>query len=90
MFLVLMEALVHQKKIFNINSSKAKTNFFLSLHYNSDNSYLFVKENNKFKASIKNDNFPSRFCLGCIPNKFDYMDSEEVSLKKGVYDFSVY
>ena len=39
-----MEALVHQKKK-GINFSKAKTKFYLNLHYKSDNIYLF--ENGK-------------------------------------------
>ena len=62
--LVLMEALVHDKK----TDIKANTKFCISLHYNSDNSYLFVngKEICKFKASNKNVNFPSQFCLGSI------------------------
>ena len=49
---------------------RQKTKFCLSLHYNSDNSYLFVngKEIYKFKAS-KNVSFPSQFCLGSISNK---------------------
>ena len=89
--LALMEALVHQKKTFKINFSKAKTKFCLSLPYNSDNSYLFVngKEIYKFKATNKNVNFFSQFCLGSISNKLDYADSKEVSLKGNVYDFSV-
>ena len=47
-----MVALVHRKKIY-INFSKAKTNFCLSLHYNSDNNNFFVngEEIYKFKAS---------------------------------------
>ena len=63
----------------------------MSLHYNSGKSYLFVygKEIYKFKASNKNDNFQSQFCLGSISNKFDYVDSKEVSFKGNVYDFSV-
>ena len=85
-----MEALVHIKK-FDINFSKAKTKFCLSLHYNDDNSYLFVngKEIYKFKASNKNVNFPSQFCLGSTSNKFDNVESEEASFKGNVYDFSV-
>ena len=73
------------------NFSKAKTKFCLGLHYNSGNSYLFVnrKEIYKFKASYKNVNFPSQWCLGSMFNKFDYFDSEEVSLNRNVYDFSV-
>ena len=59
-------------KRFSINFSKAKTNFCLSLHYNADNSYLFVngKEIFKFKADNKNVNFPTQYCLGIISNGF--------------------
>ena len=56
------------------------------MHYNSDNSYLFVngQETYKFKANNKNVNFLSQFCLGSMSDKFDYVDS---SLKGNVYDF---
>ena len=52
---------------------------------------MFVngKENYKFKASNKTINLPSQFFLGRISNKYDYVDSEEVSLKGNVYDFPV-
>ena len=33
------------EKIFSINFTKANTKLCLSLHYNGDNSYLFVTEN---------------------------------------------
>ena len=42
------------------------------------------KKSIKFKVSNKNSNFPSQFCLGSISNKFDYTDSEELSLKGNV------
>ena len=63
----------------------------MSLYYNSDNSYLFIngKEIYKFKASNKNVNFPYQFCLASMSNKFDNVNSKEVSLKGNVYDFSV-
>ena len=53
-------------KKFRINFSKANTKFCLSLHYDVDNSYLFVngKVIFKFKADNKNINFPTQFCLG--------------------------
>ena len=43
------------EKKFSINFSKANTKFCLSLHYNADNSYLFVNEKEifKFKLTIK-------------------------------------
>ena len=75
----------------DINFSKSKTKFCLIFHYNGDNIYLFVnrKEIYKFKASNKSVNFPCQFYPGRIYNKFDYVDSEEASLKGNVYDFSV-
>ena len=61
--MVLMEALVHQRKVLSINFSKANTKFFLSLHYNADNSYLFVngKEIFKLKPTMKKLTFDINF-----------------------------
>ena len=49
------------EKRFSINFTKANTKSCLSLHYNADNSYLFVngKEIFKFIADNKNVNFPN-------------------------------
>ena len=79
------------EKKFSINFSKARTKFCLSLHYNGDNSYLFVnkKEIFKFKANYKDVNFPNQVCLGNICNGFHATMSTEVSLGGNVYDFSV-
>ena len=76
------------EKKFSINFCKAKRRFSLSLHYNGHDSYLFVngKEIYKFKADDKNVNFPTQFC---ISNKLNYVESENVSFKRNVYDFSV-
>ena len=54
---------VAPEKWFSINFSKAKGTFCLSLHYNADNSYLFVngKEILKFKVDNKNVYFPTQF-----------------------------
>ena len=89
--MVLIEALDHQKKKFSINFTKANRKFCLSLHYNADNSYLFVngKDIFKFKADYKNVNFPTQFCLGGISNGFSATESREVSLNGNVCDFSV-
>ena len=90
--LELTEALDHQKKKFSINFTKANTKFCLSLHYNGDNSYLFVngKEIFKFKADNKNvNNFPTQFCLGSISNGFGAFKFREVFLNGNVYDFLV-
>ena len=87
--LVLLDALVCQRKKFNNNFSKQK--IFLSLHYSNNNIYLLltVKEIFKFKANNKNVNFPTQFCLGVISNGFGATESREVTLKGNLYDFSV-
>ena len=79
-------------KMFTINFSKANTKFCLSLHYNADNSCLFVhgKEIFKLKANNGNGNFPTQFCLGSISNGFSATESREVSLSGNVHDFSVH
>ena len=49
---------------FSINFSKANPKFYLNLHYNANNSYLFVNEKEKFKTDDKNINFLTQFWLG--------------------------
>ena len=79
------------KKKFSIIFTKANTKFCFSLHFNADNSYLFVngKEISKFKTNNKNVNFPAQFCLGSISNRSRATESREVSLNGNAYDFSV-
>ena len=63
----------------------------MSLHYNDDNSYLFVngKEIIKFKADNENVKFPTQFCLGSISDGFSATESREVFLNGNINDFSV-
>ena len=79
------------EKNFSTDFRKSITNLCLSLHYNADNSYLFVngKEIFKFKADNKNVNFLAQFCLGSISNGFNTNESRELSLNGDVDGFSV-
>ena len=57
--------------MFSINFSKVNTKFCLSLHYDADNSYLFVNGKKiKFEVDNENVNFPTQLCLGSISNGF--------------------
>ena len=78
------------EKNFSINFSKANRKLCLSLHYNDDNSYLFVngKDIFKFKANNKNVSFPTEFCLSIISNRFSATESRVVSLKVNTCNFS--
>ena len=78
-------------KTCNIYFTKTNTKFCLVLHYNADNSFLFVngKEIFKFKDDNENFSFSTQFYLGSISNGFSNTDSREVSLNGDVCDFSV-
>ena len=62
----------------------------MSFH-SSNNSYSLIsgKKMYKFKTSNKNVHFQSQFSNGSISNKFDNVESNEVSLNRNVFDFSV-
>ena len=49
----LMEVLVHQKKSLLLIIIKQTQKFCLSLHYNANNSYLFINEKKKMSSSLK-------------------------------------
>ena len=85
--MVLMIALVQQKK--NINFSKVITKFCLGLHYNGDKSYLYLNQTEicKFKAMHYISWY--NFCLESISKDFIQDEHSEISLNGTVYDFSI-
>ena len=86
--MVIMIALVQQEKN-NVNISKAKKKFCLSLHYDGDDSYSYVNKAEvcKFKA---NDNVSwYNFYLRSNSKDFTEDKQSEMSLFGTVYDFSV-
>ena len=63
----------------------------MSLHYNAENSNLFVNEKEifKFKADNKNVNFPAQFYLRGKYSGFSVTKFREISLNGNVDDFTV-
>ena len=78
------------EKFYSINFTENNKKFCLSLHYNSDNSYLFVngKEIIKFKAK-DSEFFAVPLCLGNISKGFSVDNMKKTGLNGYVYDFSV-
>ena len=64
--------------------------FCLSLHYNGDNSYLFVngKEVTKFKAK-NSELIKYRMCLGGLSKDYDRDSRKNTGLYGNFYDFTV-
>ena len=81
---------IYAKNTYSSNFNLDDKIFCVSLHYNSDNSYLFVngKEVCKFKA--KNSELKKyNLCLGSISKDYDKKDVSDIGLNGLVYDFRV-
>ena len=75
-----------QKKTYSINFTKSRVRFCLSLHYNGDNSYLFVNGAEIFKLKAKKyeikdgqteiflGNISRDFSVDNMKKKQDYME----------------
>ena len=78
------------EKLYSIIFTAANKTFCLSLHYNGDNSYLFVdgKEIINFKAE-DSEIVPYPLCQENISKDFDSSNAARTGLTGYVYDFSV-
>ena len=64
--------------------------FVLSLHYNGDDSYLFVNGRQELKFKAKHDQIISeRLCLGNLSDQWTTRESEKTGLYGSIYDFVV-
>ena len=67
-----------------------KTKFCLSLHYNEENSCLFVNGREIYKFKAKNSEIvASPLCLGNISKDWSIDNKKKTGLNGYVYDFSV-
>ena len=74
--------------MYSTNFTVDNKKFCLSLHFNGDNSYLFVngKEVINFKAK-DSENVPHPLCLGSISKDFPSQIANNVGLTGYIYDF---
>ena len=62
--------------------------FVLSLHYNGDNSYLFVKGRQELKFKCKTDQLvKEKLCIGNLSDQWTMSESEKTGLYGNIYDF---
>ena len=76
--------------MYSINFSATRKRFSLSLHYNGDNSHLFVngKEIIKFKAE-DSEIAEDPICLGNISKDFSESNMKKTGLYGSVYYFNI-
>ena len=85
-----LESTLTAEKIYSINFTEKNKKFYLSLHYNEVNSYLFVNETEIYKFKAKNSKIVATpLCLGNIAKDWSTDNMKKTGLNGYVYDFSV-
>ena len=81
---------MYAEKLYSQNFTEANKKFVLSLHYNSDNSYLFVNSKQELKFKAKNDQIINeKLCLGNLSSEWTKSETEKPGLYGDIYDFAV-
>ena len=81
---------LYAKKIYSQTFTQPSTTFVLSLHYNGNNSYLFVngEQELKFKAKT-NQLVKEKLCIGNLSDQWTTCEPEKTGLYGNIYDFVV-
>ena len=84
------DTMIYVEKNFYRNFTDFGKKFVLILHYNGDNSYLFVNGSQelKFKAK-KNQLFKEKLCIGNLSDQWTTSESEKTGVYGKIYDFVV-
>ena len=81
---------IYAEKLYSIDFTQSDKRFVLSLHYNGDNSYLFVNgvEQLKFKSKVS---YLERnlFTLGKISSDWSLQNMEKTGVHGNIYDCSI-
>ena len=78
-----------EKKYFR-TFTEPNVKFVLSLHYNGDDSYLFVNDRQELKFKCKTDQLvKEKLCIGNLSDQWTASESEKTGLYGNIYDFVV-
>ena len=76
--------------MYSINTSVTKKRFCLILHYNGENSFLFVNRTEIYKFKAKDSEIAATpLCLGNISKDWSVDKMKKTGFNSHVYDFSV-
>ena len=85
-----LEHTLTAEKMYSINFTVTRKKFFLSLHYNGANSYLFVNGTEIYKFKAKDSEIvASPLCLGNISKDWSVDNMKRTGFPGYVYNFSV-
>ena len=78
-----------EKKYYR-NFTEPDVKFVLSLHYNGDDSYLFVNGRQELKFKCKTDQLvKEKLCIGKLSDQWTTSESEKTGLYGNIHDFLV-
>ena len=82
---------LYAEKIYSQNFTQPNKKFVLSLHYDNNDSYLFIngKQELKFKAKPNPILTEKRLCRGNLSAQWTRSESEKIGLYRNIYDFVV-
>ena len=83
------DTIICAEKMYSPNFNVANKAFCLSLHYNGDDSYLFVNGKEVIKFKAKKQNVVGKLSLGKISADFNQADRKSTGLYEYIYDFSI-
>ena len=76
-----------EKKYYR-NFTEPNLKFLLSLHFNGDDSYLFVNGRQELKFKAKSDQLvKEKLCIANLSNQWTTSESEKAGLYGNIYDF---
>ena len=81
---------LYAEKVYGQNFTAENKKFVLSLHYNGDDSYLFVNSKQELKFKAKDDQIVKEIlCLGNISDDWTTANAEKTGFWDEIYDFAV-
>ena len=81
---------LYAEKNFYRNFTDPGKKFMLSLHYNGDDSYLFVNDRQELKFKCKTDQLvKEKLCTGNLSDQWTTTESEKTGLYGKIYNFVV-
>ena len=81
---------IYAEKMYNRNFTDPGKKIVLSLHYNDNNSYLYVNGNQELKFKAKTDQLvKEKLYLGNLSDQWTTSESEKTALYGKIYDFVV-
>ena len=81
---------LYTEKIYSQKFTQPNKKFVLSLHYNDNDSYLFVNGKQELKFKAKSDQLiKEKLCIGNLSDQRTTSESEKTGLYGNIYDFIV-